>query len=101
MNTADRIVNLNTSPSGIKEAMAGPWEDITIDVVDGEEVVLATDGVEHAGFVLSGVVEVTSDSGERFTLRRGGAFAIPVGGSVTLSSAGRATYLHVVLRVGH
>ncbi|UOR01354.1 hypothetical protein MUN77_14670 [Leucobacter allii] len=93
------IVNLFREPSRIAEVMAGPWRDITVDTVAGAPVDLHSSESEHAGYVLSGVLTVISGSGERFTLRRGGAFAIPQGGMVRLQADAPASFLHIVLTV--
>ncbi len=100
MSAPQLIVNLHSAPSRIDEVMAGPWRDITIDTVHSSATILRSEDEEHAGFVLSGVLEITSASGERFTLRKGGAFAIPHGGEIELRSAATATFLHIVLRIG-
>lgn len=99
MSEIKNVVNLFEAPSRIKEVMAGPWEDISVDRVDGSPVTLVSDDTEHAGFVLGGVLTATNASGEVFTLRKGSAFAVPQGGELTLSSAAAATFLHVVLNV--
>src|SRR5690606_3302951 len=97
--SAKNIVNLFSEPSRIREVMAGPWEEISVDNLGSEGVTLISDDREHAGFVLRGVITGTTASGEVFTLRRGSAFAIPQGGEMSLSSALPASFLHVVLRV--
>lgn len=96
---AKNIVNLFSEPSRIKEVMNGPWESVSVIHLDGDAVELASQNHEHAGFFLSGVATGTTGSKDRFTLRKGSAFAIPQGGLLVLESQAPASFLHIVLRV--
>jgi hypothetical protein len=95
------IVNLFTGESRISEVMAGPWQDIRVTrVTAGDAHVLSSVATEHAGFVISGAGGITSASGEAFALMPGVAFAIPRGGSVSLTAEADLQFLHVEMRVG-
>jgi hypothetical protein len=101
--TAPRlIVNLKTEESRISDVMAGPWQDIRLErVAVGQSLELTSEGAEHAGFVTRGAGGLTSASGEAFPMVAGMAFAIPAGGSVTVTAAEELEFLHVIMDLDH
>ena len=78
---------LRGEPSRIDEVMAGPWRDIRVETIGAEPLRLASVDVEYAGFVIDGVCMIAPEDGEPIELGRGGAFAIPRGGEISVSAA--------------
>ncbi|MFE5563402.1 hypothetical protein ACFQ68_00315 [Amycolatopsis japonica] len=95
-----KFVNLLTEPSNITQVMAGPWQDIRVDVVAaGATLDLNTETLEHSCFVIDGVAELINGDGRRFELIQNSAFSLPAGGSATVRATTQARLLHIEMRL--
>lgn len=91
-----KFVNLYREPSNITEVMAGSWQDIRVENVDaGAELSLASEVVEHSGFVIDGDGTLLNGDGKTFPITKNSAFALPSGGQITITANSPMRLLHV------
>ncbi len=98
---AHKVNLFRAEQSGIAEVMDGPWKDIRVVTLGAEPLRLIASSEEYAGFVIDGTVTIAMDDEGDRVLAPGGAFALPSGGDVVLTSDDAARLLLIVMTLAH